>query len=69
MEKTIVTLDTTRTNYSAMEAAKDTLTVGELIEYLEQYDESTPVVFSNDNGYTYGSIREYSIGDIEIEEA
>lgn len=69
MDNTIVTLETQRTAYSAKEAAKNTLTVGELISYLEQYDEGTPVVFSNDNGYTYGSIREYSIGDIEIEEA
>ena len=52
--KTIVTLEATRSDYSAKEAARNTLTVGELISYLEQYDEDSPVVFSNDNGYTYG---------------
>ena len=67
MEKTIVTLDTTRTNYSAMEAAKDTLTVGELISYLGQYPEDTPVVYCNDNGYTYGTIKHYCIGEYEEE--
>lgn len=33
-----------------------TLTVGELIEYLEQFDEDMPVYTSHDNGYTYGGI-------------
>lgn len=33
-----------------------TLTVGELIEILSDYDEKTPVYLRNDNGYTYGSI-------------
>lgn len=33
-----------------------TLTVGELIETLSDYDEETPVYLRNDNGYTYGSI-------------
>lgn len=68
MEKLIVTLEATRTDYSAKEAARRTLTVGELIEYLEQYDESTPVVFSNDNGYTYGNLSAGTVGDVEVEE-
>ena len=68
MENVIVTLETARTDYSAADAAKKTMTVGTLISYLEQYDENTPVVFSNDNGYTYGCIKEYSIGEIEPEE-
>ena len=33
-----------------------TLTVGELIEILQEYDEDSPVYLRNDNGYTYGSI-------------
>lgn len=37
-----------------------TMTVGELIEYLEQFDENTMVYLKNDNGYTYGSITESS---------
>ena len=35
----------------------DTLTVGELIELLQDYDDDLPIVFSHDNGYTYGGIR------------
>ena len=35
-----------------------TMTAGELIELLQQYDEDCPVYLSHDNGYTYGGIRE-----------
>lgn len=42
-----------------------TLTVGELIEILEQYDYDRPVFLRNDNGYTYGSITEGDIAPAE----
>lgn len=45
-----------------------TLTVGELIELLQEFDEETPVYLKNDNGYTYGSITEHDIEENEIEE-
>lgn len=68
MEQTIiVTLEATRTDYSARAAARQTMTVGELISYLEQYDENSPVVFSNDNGYTYGSLTDGCVGEVEPE--
>lgn len=35
-----------------------TMTVGELIEFLGNYDEGTPIYLSFDNGYTYGGITE-----------
>ena len=38
-----------------------TLTVGQLIAMLEDYDEDTPVFLRNDNGYTYGSIEEHDL--------
>lgn len=34
-----------------------TMTAGELINFLAQYDEDTPVYLSFDNGYTYGGIK------------
>lgn len=37
-----------------------TMTVKELKEYLDQFDEDTPVIINNDKGYTYGSITESS---------
>ena len=37
-----------------------TMTVGELIEFLEQFDEDAEVFLNNDNGYTFGGITESS---------
>ena len=51
-----------------------TLTVGELIELLSNFDEDRPVYLRFDNGYTYGSIGEYDfntadvVGEFEEEE-
>ena len=42
-----------------------TLTVGELIEIFEQYDEDRLIYLRNDNGYTYGSITERDISPAE----
>ena len=53
-------------NGYAPEQCGRTLTAGELIEFLEQFDESTPIYLKNDNGYTYGSITECDIEE-EIE--
>ena len=36
----------------------ETMTVGELIAFLENYAEDTPIYLSFDNGYTYGGITE-----------
>ena len=36
-----------------------TITVGELIGYLNMYDAETEVYISNDNGYTFGEINEW----------
>lgn len=53
--KKVITLETHRTGYS-VDQCERTMNVGELIDYLSQWDEETEVYFSNDNGYTYGSI-------------
>ena len=44
----------------APEQIRYTMTVAELISYLEQFDEDMEVYLDNDNGYTYGSITESS---------
>ena len=48
-----------------------TLTVGELISILEQFEEETPVYIGNDRKYygwyTYGGIREWDIEGMEEE--
>ena len=38
-----------------------TLTVGELIALLSEFDEDRLVYLRNDNGYTYGSITEMDL--------
>ena len=44
---------------------KGTMTVAELRDFLEGYDDETPVYLSFDNGYTYGGITE---SKFELEE-
>lgn len=62
----IVILKTNRSEYSVKEAANGSITVGDLIEILRNYhDLDAPIVFSNDNGYTYGYITE-SVVDEEF---
>lgn len=66
--RTVVTIETSRTDYSARAAAERSMTVGELIEMLSEYDEKTKVVFSNDNGYTYGRISFGICDEVDCEE-
>lgn len=42
-----------------------TMTVGQLIGYLSDYEDDTPVYISNDRGYTYGGIGWEDIREIE----
>ena len=55
MEKLIYS--TFREGYGVDQISR-TMTVGELISFLEDYDENTPIYLSFDNGYTYGVIIE-----------
>ena len=57
-------LKTSRTGYSVSQCGS-TLTVEELIDFISQWDGDTPVFFSNDGGYTYGSI---NFDDIDEED-
>lgn len=56
-----------RNGYSPDQCGK-TLTVGELIALLEDFDKDMPIYLSNDGGYTYGSIRERDIWEDEEDE-
>lgn len=53
-----------RTGYS-VGSCGDTMTVGELINFLQDFDEDSKIYLSNDNGYTYGNITEYTIWEDE----
>lgn len=52
-------------NGYGIEQCGRTLTVGELIDILSQFDENRPVFLRNDNGFTYGSITESDINPHE----
>ena len=49
--------ETFREGYG-LDQIRRTMTVGELISFLSDFDEDTPVYLSFDNGYTYGGITE-----------
>lgn len=55
MEKLIYS--TFREGYGIDQISR-TMTVGDLISFLKDYDEDTPIYLSFDNGYTYGGITE-----------
>lgn len=63
--KSFVSISARREGY-AVDQISNTMTVGELIRLLEDYDEDMGVYISNDNGYTYGGITE---GRIDMEYA
>lgn len=55
-------IQTFREGYG-IDQIRKTMTVGELIDFLSNYDEDTPVYLSFDNGYTYGGITESRFED------
>lgn len=57
-----------RRNGYAPNQCGETMTVGELIEFLQgQFDEDEPVYLKNDNGYTYGNITGSSFEEGEVD--
>ena len=57
-----------RRNGYSPEQCGNTMTVREMIEWLEQFDDETQIFLSNDRGYTYGSITESSFQEEELED-
>lgn len=51
-------LETVREGYG-LDQVRNTMTVAELIGYLEQFDDEMPVYLGFDNRYTYGGILEH----------
>lgn len=48
-------LEANRTGYGT-DQINHTMTIGELMAFLQDFDEDTKIYISNDNGYTYGGI-------------
>ena len=67
MIKSAVMIEGRRDYYSASECLEYTITAGDLIRILSEYDSETPVMLNNDNGYTYGEIHGYTIEEKEVE--
>lgn len=65
-----VIIEGTRDGYGIDQVEGDTMTVGELINYLSQFDSNTKVLIGNDyrsgSYYTYGSIGYDSIASVDI---
>ena len=55
--------NTSRDAYG-IEDVRHTMTVGELVAHLQDYDPDTPVYLSFDNGYTYGGLDERSFEEL-----
>lgn len=55
MIKQSICIEAKREGYS-LNQIENTMTVGELKDWLEQYDDNALVYLSHDNGYTYGGI-------------
>ena len=70
MSKQVIIIEAKREGYSIEQAENErtAITVGELMQMLEEFDEDTKVYISNDNGYTYGSVTEYRIREDWVDE-
>ena len=60
-------IESNRNGYNIDQCGR-TLTAGELIAILEQFDSDCPIYLRNDGGYTYGSITEEDINTAEGDE-
>lgn len=53
-------IEVTREGY-APDQIERTMTVGELREFLEEFDDELPILVAHDRGYTYGGIHMFDI--------
>lgn len=60
-------INTERQGYSTEQITR-TITVGELISFLEDYEPDTEVYLSFDNGYTYGGIQQHNLEEVYEED-
>ena len=51
-----------------IDQVRHTMTVGDLIDYLSQFDEEAQVYLRHDGGYTYGGITPYCFEEDTPEE-
>lgn len=63
-----VAMECDRRGYSPSQVINDTITVGELADYLSGLDQDMKIVTSHDDGYTYGAISTSDFRDEPIHE-
>lgn len=72
MHEEVIVIGVERTDYSIKQVLsnRNTMSVKDLKQFLERYDDDdeTPIVFSHDNGYTYGPLRKFAINTAELNE-
>ena len=56
--RTAIVFDAARTGYSIDQVSRP-MTVGELIDILDEFEDDTLVILSHDNDYTFGSLSGY----------
>lgn len=59
----IIKLKTGRDTYDKIDAARYSMTAEELIKILSEYPADAKVIFSNDNGYSYGYVNSFCVGE------
>lgn len=64
--KEVLMLMAEREGYG-VDQIRRTVTVGELMEILSEFDEDLPIYLSHDSGYTYGGILESRFEVQEVE--
>ena len=62
-----VFIEGNRNGYSTKQCG-NTMTVGELMAWLGEFDEDAKVYLRNDNGYTYGSINRRDFEQVDADE-
>ena len=65
--KTRILINARRNGYSPEQCGR-TMTVGELMNFLDGFDEEAEIFLSHDNGYTFGELREGDLNEDEKEE-
>ena len=57
--RTAIVFEASRDGYSINQIADKAITVGMLIDILQEFDEDSLFILSHDNGYTYGSLSKW----------
>ena len=67
MEKQVIIIEA---NHEGLQInqIRETMTAGEIIDWLSKYDEETPVYLLHNEDYTFGGIRERDFTDDWIED-